>query len=236
MKKTKNNKTIIYSMKEYEQLTGVRFTLDHTGKMEGNESLSTSCKCNKQCEKNAKVDGSICQKCYADKMLSNKFYGPLEKKLSKNYQLLNERILDKVPFINAAFFRFEAFGDIASETQFINYLNIATYNKHCSFAIWTKNPHILDSVFNELGYKKPKNLIVIVSSLFINKTWNFNNMPYADRYWFIDKIFTVYDDTYIKENNIEINCNDKDNKPRRCMDCLKCYTKNNIKYINEKLK
>ena len=221
----------VYTVNEFEKETGVKFTKQHTGKMAGFSSLSTASSCNGQCKKNAKIKGSICEKCYSNKM--QKRYKALKKVLEKNHSILTKEVLpvEVLPFINVTYFRFEAFGDLENETQFINYLNIANANKHCRFAIWTKNPHIIDEVLNGMNYKKPKNLNIIVSSLFINKEWNYKNSPYAQRYWFIDKVFTVYDKQYIKENNININCGAKS-----CISCLKCYKKNNIKIINEVLK
>lgn len=209
----------------------LRITENHTGKMKGLQSLSTNAMENKQCNKNCLIDGAICQKCYARKML--KRYKTLYAKLTHNYNVATTQIIpiEYLPTINALYFRFEAFGDLENEYQFINYLNICYKNQQTSFALWTKNPHIIDSVLNDMGYKKPKNLNIIVSSLFINKEWNYKKLPYAKRYNFIDKIFTVYDKQYIKENNININCG-----ALNCNTCLKCYTKNDIKIINERLK
>ena len=76
-----------------------------------------------------------------------------------------------------------------------------------------------------MGYKKPDNLNILISALYLNKSID------IAKYNFADKIFTVYDKTYIEKNQIEINCGARD-----CMSWLKCYTKNNVKYINEKLK
>lgn len=208
----------------YNSLIGLHFTTRHTGKMEGMYSLSTSCKINPNCKKFAEVKGSICSKCYAQTMLIR--YNSLEKNLFENTHILTTTLINKndIPFINASFFRFEAFGDLHNEIQFINYMNIARYNPHCNFAIWTKNPEIMKKAF-EMGYKKPKNLIIIGSSLMINIKSDFS------KYDFIDKTFTVYDNNAIQENNININCG-----ARSCINCLKCYKKNGINEISEKLK
>lgn len=40
---------------EAEKATGVHYTVNHSGKMEGMQSLSTSCLCNKYC----RIDQSI---------------------------------------------------------------------------------------------------------------------------------------------------------------------------------
>ena len=52
-----------------------------------------------------------------------------------------------------------------------------------------------------------------------------------DKYPFIDKIFTVYNISYIRDNGIEINCGKK-----KCIECQLCYSHNDVKYINEKIK
>lgn len=200
-------------------------------KLAGILSINTPNYCNKQCMKNAQVEGSICQKCYATRYL--KMRKRLRDALERNYKLLTSSILplNELPRFNTLYGRFESFGDLSNEIQFINYLNVCNVNPQTTFAIWTKNPHIISAVLNDMGYKKPDNLIIIVSSLFINIPWKYKILPYADRYWFIDKIFTVYDKKTIKEKNININCGARD-----CMSCGLCYTKNNVKEINEELK
>ena len=55
--------------------------------------------------------------------------------------------------------------------------------------------------------KKPKNVNIIYSSMFINKQVECD-------YPFVDKIFTVYDKDYIKDNKININCGG-----RSCLSC-----------------
>ena len=202
----------------------LHITKKHTGKMKDMQSLSTCCQSNPNCEKFSKVEGSVCQKCYAMKMC--KMYKNLAPCLEKNAKVLSEVILDKaeLPRINASLFRFEAFGDLINETQVKNYFNICNLNEDTHFALWTKNPKLIQNVINE-GIEKPKNLKIIVSSLFLNKVAEYDHMS------FIDKIFTVYTKEYVEENDIVINCGKK-----RCIDCKLCYKDNDIKYINELVK
>ena len=203
----------------------LHLTLSHTGKMKMLQSLSTACICNTNCQKYASVNGSICQHCFAHNMF--KRYGTgFKNTFVNNYNVLTTEIIpaEYLPIIFNLYFRFEAFGDLQNDIQFINYLNICRKNPRVNFALWTKNPHIIKKVFNA-GYKKPKNLNILVSSLFINKSIDIN------KYDFVDKVFTVYDKKYIKQNDITINCGAKS-----CAKCLLCYTKNNVQYINEKLK
>jgi hypothetical protein len=198
----------------------LHITTKHTGKMIGMQSLSTSCKTNPNCEKNAKIEGSVCQKCYAQRQM--KMYKNMSAAFEKNAEILTKGIIpnEDLPIINACYFRFESFGDLHNSTQLVNYFNICKKNPDVHFALWTKNPWIVAEVADQ----KPKNLQIIVSSLMLNKQVDISNMPY------IDKVFTVYDKETIDKEGININCG-----ARNCLACHKCYKKGN-KVINEKLK
>lgn len=202
-------------------------TTKHTGKMQYLQSLSTSSLVNPFCIARSKNNNMICSKCYSNTMQAR--YKNLSKTLERNAVILTGKILDidDLPVINCLLFRFEAFGDLINKTQFINYLNICNKNKSTSFAIWTKNYNIIKSVFND-GYEKPDNLLIIFSSPYLNDTVN---LDFNQEYNFVDKVFTVYDKEYIKNNNININCGARD-----CFTCRKCYTQNDTFYINEMLK
>lgn len=206
------------------QPSGLHFTTNHTGKMQGIFSLSTSCKHNAQCMKNAQIAGSICSHCFA--VAQMKRYGAnFERPFVANLEILTSRILspEEIPYTNCELFRFEAFGDLANITQAVNYIHIAKLNPQTKFALWTKNPRILRDAIKIAG--KPDNLSLVLSSLFINKPAS------AKGYESIfDKIFTVYDKTGQKEVNI--NCGARD-----CFKCRKCYTRTeNLEYIAEALK
>lgn len=203
----------------------LHLTTNHTGKMHNIWSLSTSCLINTRCQKYRNISGSICEKCFAHAM-NARYSTAFRNAFIDNYMILTREIIpaEYLPLIPVLYFRFESFGDLQNEIQFINYLNICKKNPRVNFAIWTKNPDIIKRVFNK-GYEKPENLNIILSSLYINKPANLN------KYDFVDKIFTVYDKTTAREKNIEINCG-----ARSCFTCLKCYTKNNTRVINELLK
>lgn len=207
--------------KMIDEIIKLHITTNHTGKMTGMQSLSTSCKTNPNCMKYSKVEGSICSHCYAQSMM--KMYKNMSPCYERNADILTTRVLDKeeLPLINACYFRFEAFGDLHNTIQLINYFNICKKNPDVHFALWTKNPFIV----KEVADQKPKNLVILVSSLFLNKPINIENMPY------IDKVFTVYDKETIERENININCG-----ARSCLKCHRCYKKGGAKYINEKLK
>jgi hypothetical protein len=213
------------------RINKLHITEKHNDKMEGLGSMSTNALQNEYCIQNKQCEGSVCQKCYAISMLLR--YSNLGKALENNTSILTNDVLppEQLPFTNFRYFRFEAFGDIANEIHFINYLNICNKNPHTNFALWTKKPQIIDTVFNDMKYKKPNNLQIVVSSLYLNTVFNIEAMPYKKRYWFIDKIFTVYTSQYAIDHDIKVNCGGK-----RCIDCLECYTKNDTFYINEIVK
>lgn len=212
------------TIKDFEKKYGVHFTLNHTGKMAGMASLSTSVIENPICRKRAMVKGSICEKCFAAAQMRR--YGDTFRDcFKKNTEVLTTQIIPvkEWPLLNYRVFRFESFGDLQNKTQVINYFNFAKRNPETTFALWTKNPEFIAAAIAD-GHKKPKNMVIIQSSCFINK---------ADtkRYDFIDKVFTVYDKKYIQENNISINCG-----ARNCLECGRCYSKRTGTEVREQLK
>ena len=199
-------------------------TWKHTGKMESMYSLSTSVLLNAYCEARRKNPDSICSHCYAAAMTEG-IYKTMQPKLERNTKLLTESVIpvELWPIINAAFFRFEAFGDLNNVTQIENYFNFCRKNKHVHFALWTKNTFLLFQA-EKKGIKKPSNLIIIESSPFVN-------VPAKKTHKWIDKVFTVWDKEHAKKNPEMINCG-----ARHCMSCLKCYKKNKYTEINEIMK
>ena len=205
------------------KISGLHFTTNHSGKMAGMVSISTSVTTNERCAKNAQIEGSICQKCFATKQM--KVFPTMEKPMVENQRILTSEILpaEKLPAINSLYFRFEAFGDLNNATQVKNYFNICYKNPRVKFALWTKNPDYIAEAIAD-GYTKPENLNIVLSSLFVNKERK-NPFP------FVDKVFTVYDPAHIEAENIDINCGAKN-----CFTCGLCYEKNGVTVINEKLK
>lgn len=203
----------------------IQITTNHTGKMQGMQSLSTACTSNEICRARAAVPGSVCAKCYAARQLA--YQSTTREKMERNAEVLREPIpAEAIPKINAALFRFEAFGDVATPAQVENYFRIAAANKRTRFALWTKNAGIVAQAIRD-GAKKPANLVIIYSSPLLNKP-----SENAFKVWgFIDKVFTVYDEQAIKRGKININCG-----ARNCLECGKCYNKSGAKFINEKLK
>ena len=204
---------------------------NHTGKMYGIQSISTSCACNRFCAMRAQEKTSICSHCYAQAQL--KRYKTLSAKLESNYEFYNNVVLTEsdIPFINQSVFRFESFGDLESVTQFANYCMIAKCNANTRFTLWTKNLFIVNAYLDNKG-KIPRNLYIIVSSPVINKVYDVSNISERLKKH-VSAVFTVYDKKFAADNDIEINCGG-----RKCIECMRCYSLNHDRtvYINELLK
>ena len=207
------------------QPSGLHFTLNHTGKMQGIHSLSTSCKGNAQCQKNAQIKGSICEHCFSFAMM--KRYTNLDGCMQRNAEILRAGIIpaDQWPVTTGQIFRLESFGDLANWMQAANYLNFARRNPQTRFSLYTKNPRFVAEAIAK-GYEKPENLVIVFSSLFLNAR---AKAPYP----FIDKVFTVYETEDKAPDGI--NCG-----ARNCFACQRCYRKNpdgvKVEHISELLK
>lgn len=218
--------TFVTTNSKKSELGGLHYCTNHTGKMAGLHSLSTSVTVNPFCIKRQQKGDSICAHCFAASMM--KQYKQLNEVNSRNAEILTASVLpfEVLPLIPSRYFRFESFGDIINANQVINYFNIAKKNPDTLCALWTKNPHIVARAI-EIGHDKPANLQIVLSSPFVNKAIK------ATKYAFIDKIFTVYDKQAAQAVNI--NCG-----ARSCLACGRCYRPNpdgaKIQYINEILK
>lgn len=224
------SRSVISSKKEL--FAGLHFTLEHTGKMSGLHSLSTSVLANPNCLRRRENGSTICSHCFAAAMM--KRYANLNPCLVENTRILTAGILplDSIPVTTTALFRFESFGDLANWIQAANYFAIARANKQTKFALWTKNPWLISEAIAN-GHKKPSNLNIVLSSAYTNQALSAEKV--MARFPFIDKIFTVYDPAYIQAHNVNINCG-----ARSCATCRRCYSRNPkgvaIEMVNEKLK
>ena len=206
---------------------------NHNGKMDGMQSLSTSCVCNSICQArhNTNDELCICKHCYSFRQL--KRMPSLANKLERNTAFLTncELTADDVPTINCQYFRFEAFGELQNALQVKNYFLIAEVNKNVNFALWTKNLFVLDDAFQLYGLVKPSNLNIVYSDPYMNKCLTSEDKRILKAvYPYIDKVFTVHNKKSALPSFL-VNCGQK-----KCKDCLLCYTKNDVFVINELLK
>jgi len=195
-------------------LEALKITNKMTGKMEGMISLNTSSLNNKFCIAMAKKD-LICSKCYSNQML--KMYKNADAAFQHNGRLLSEGKLEDLPRFNAAFVRFNAFGELINDSHMYNLIKICEHNPNTTFTLWTKKKGIVIKMLGQYG--KPKNLLLVYSSEEVGVR---ELLPL-----YFDKVFTVYG----KVSKIDINCGDK-----KCFDCRLCYTKNRTIYIKERIK
>ena len=222
----KKSEKVITTTSPRADLAGVHYTTSHTGKMSGLQSVSTSVVLNKGCQNRAKKAGCICSKCFAASLVNQ--YSSLDKCLQENHRILTGSILPAsvLPLIPSRYFRFQAFAELTNYKEVVNYFNIAKKNPDTLCALWTKCPGIIAKAIS-LGYEKPANLQIVLSSPLINKPVKVVKYP------FIDKVFTVYDKKGAKAVNI--NCG-----ARSCLSCGRCYRPNpegvKIQYVNELLK
>lgn len=145
-------------------------------------------------------------------------YRKVNKAFKTNTEILCNRLLkdEEIPCIDYKtfpLFRFEAFADLQSVTQVINYFKIARKNPNVRFALWTKNPGFISKAL--LLVDVPKNLQIVLSSMGLNRPSNGSRFP------FVNKVFTVYDDETIAREGVNINCG-----ARSCKGCQICYKPN----------
>ena len=206
------------------------FTKHSAGdKMEDLRSINTSPLENEFCKLRHNIKGLICNKCYS--IAFNKYRKNLKEKLKRNTEILTSEIIpvENIPFINDIYFRIESFGDLQNVTQAINYINLIKVNTHVNFAWWTKNPVFIKKAFDQLGIEKPHNVQIVFSCPCINKEIDIKIVQKV--FPFIDKVFTVFDDDFIAENDIDINCG-----KRHCIECQNCYKKGGNVQVRERLK
>lgn len=203
-----------------------------SGKMSGIPSISTSCLVNPICIKRMQNGESVCCHCFAAATLER--YSSCGQHAENNFYLLNTEVLplEMLPkFPNVAIVRIESFGDVASVTQAINYINIVKVNPLVTFAAWSKNASIWNAAIAKVG--KPENLSLVYSSFKMNT-------PAAAAEYFtkdgtnnFDHVFTVYDKATCEfYGDGFINCGARD-----CASCRRCYRKNPAEFsVREELK
>ena len=183
-------------------------------------SINTNTLSNDYCKKQNLNENSICFKCYSFNSLT-KFRSNMIPPLERNSNLLSTSVIDfnLLPTILELYFRFNSHGELINLIHLENYNNIALKNPHCTFTLWTKRFDLIKKFFD--NNQKPKNLILIYSNSKLN-----NPIKKLPKYF--NKTFNNV--TKDQVNNFNINCYSK------CVDCLLCYTFNDVTTIIEKVK
>lgn len=209
-------------------------THNQGSKMEGIQSISTSCLINPICQQRRKCPGGVCEHCFADPLC--KLRKSLHDHLCRNFHALTRRLLTpkeaRAVELYTHLVRIESFGDVATVIQARNYIRIIKAHPGLRFGIWSKNWGIWLAAFKKEG--KPKNCTFVLSSMNVNCIDEVNPrmLPY------VDHVFTVWD----KEHYPSIIADDPKSECAglSCRECRKCYMKpksykSNF-YINEKLR
>jgi hypothetical protein len=193
-------------------LTKVHVTIGN-GKMKNIPSISVSSLTNDFCQLMSKIKGSVCGVCYSNRL--SKFRKNLEVKLLHNSALLSEKLLTdrELPTFNNRYVRFNSFGELINDIHMENLIAIAKKNPYTNFGLWTKRTDIV------LKYDKIPNIKYIFSVSKIDGECT--DKKVLD---YFDKTFTAVP---TKDN---ANCHGA------CIDCMLCYTDNDVKVIRERKK
>lgn len=188
-----------------------------SGKMEGINSLSTSCLDNEFCQKMQKCKGLICHDCFSVNVQNR--YKDLQKNLINNGKVLRSEVLTEFPKLNDLVFRIESFGETDNDIQAENYLRLIENNPNTRFGLWSKRMDIYKRVILERG-SYPPNVTFMESSPRLNTEIEHHTLEGTVRHYQLGT-FTVYTADYAIANGIEINCGNK-----VCRDCRTCYSTN----------
>ena len=180
-----------------------------SGKLQGLRAISTNTLTNPYCIKqNASGNGeNICTKCYSHSMLST-FRKNTAPALQRNSDLLGNEILSdaQIPFINDAFHRFSAHGELINEIHLANLCKICEFNPHTKFSLWTKRNDLVRKYFDT--NEKPANLTLLFSNPKIGTI-----LKHPPKHF--DKTFNnVHKGQFVEQQNCT---------GQKCMSCLLCY-------------
>ena len=186
-----------------------------TGKLAGLQAINSNTLSNDFCSTMRKTD-SICKVCYSAAMLSGsrKNCAPA---FERNSVLLSAALIpvDRMPYINAAIFRFHGHGELINSVHLENIYRIAERNPATTFTLWTKRRDLIRT-----GRARPDNFILIYSNPSLDKVMA---KPPAR----FDKVF----------NNVKADYTGPANcTGQKCIDCQLCYTSGGETVIVEHVK
>lgn len=190
-----------------------------TGKMYGKRAIGRPM--TSRCLDNQKLDGCICQKCYATKL--NLIYPSMANALQRNRDIDNEEILLNPPIFTDngdPTWRSNWNGDYEDEHDVAVDFDLCYQMPDAICTAWTKN---LESVYH-MDKFRPDNFTLMQSSYFINEPEDLMSVA--------DQVFTIYTAEYAAENDVDINC------IGACRLCKRCYGEKSHrpKEVNELLK
>jgi len=181
----------------------------HSGKLAGVPSINTSPRENAYCERMSKIPGSVCQHCYARRLVG--FRAALARLCVTNGELLSTYpMAAEMPRFDVPYVRFHSFGELINVAHLMNFYDIAAANPATVFALWTKRRDIVAQVKT----KRPENLVLVYS---VSKLDPPRVRIPAD----FDHAYAVY--------TTGPDCGTS------CLDCLKCYNRTDRRIIRQRL-
>lgn len=193
-----------------------------TGKLAGFFAINFNPQTCHFCNKMRSIEGTVCTHCYSHKMMRTSRVN-CNAAWSHNAHIMSRVLHDQeLPrFPLDAVVRFLAHGDMDNVTQLINFIQIARVNPLTHFALWTKRTDLVAEAF--AVYKKPDNLTLIQSSVFIGRA------EVCQEHF--NAVFTVYPKGQALPADTH-HCADK-----KCADCMYCYADGDLPYdISEALR
>lgn len=183
-------------------------TSESNSKLDGINSLSSSCLDNAICLNRMNCGESVCMYCYSanqqKRQLSLQDRNVINGIILKNYLLPVNAWKKYFKRENLTkFFRIESFGDTENTTQGKNYLNFIRAFPRVHFSLFSKSLALWNAIFKTED--KPQNLSYVHSSLRMNES----ELMIVSRFWFIDHVFTVFDKKFIEKYDIKITCGGK---------------------------
>ncbi len=213
------------TVEEFEAYTGVMFSHNMTGKMDGILALSTNVLMNQRCQKRQENPDLICHECYAAN--TQLMYSYMFENTAYNAKYLSTKLIPEevMPEIYDSELRGEPFGDSLNEIHSGNFFRMGRANPDVDFTTWSKNPSDYGKGLKLLGLTEkdiPDKSHFMMSSPRLNVE---AKIPETYRGVF-KKTFTVYTLDWLLENGKSpefINCGG-----RSCKKCQRCY-----RYFNE---
>lgn len=191
-----------------------------SNKMEGITQINTNPLTNPTCEKLSKIEGIICNKCYSRPMM--KMRKACNPRFTNNGNILSSGEIyekDIEDLSKAKYIRFHSHGELLNKQHLENFYKIADMYSEKSFSLFTKR---IDLVWNS-DKQIPENVVMVFSNYRVDN--KLNKVPRK-----FDKVFSVFTKDYAIKKDLEINCHGK------CITCLKCYTNNDVEFVNEIIK
>jgi len=186
-----------------------------TGKLAGISAINSNTLTNTFCSK-MRGTTAICKFCYSAAMLqgSRKNCAP---SFERNSVLLSAALIpvDRMPYINAAIFRFHGHGELINSVHLENIYRIAEKNPATTFTLWTKRRDLIRT-----GRARPDNFILIYSNPSLDKVMA---TPPAR----FDKVFNNVPADYAGPANCT---------GQKCIDCRICYTPGGQSVVIEHVK